>query len=288
MRFGEMLDAAVRLLRRTFSQVLVLIVLTLGSFTLLQTLVAPAPVSPFADPASFTFTTADAVRAGVSVLIVIVSQLFVLPLVRGAVTGIAVEADRGGDTSWQAGLAIARRLAGRLIGLSFLLLLLGLLAVAVLGVVFGVPLFVLITNDQVVGAVLFGLVAVLVTLAVAVVATALVYVAVPVLLVEEAGPTAALRRSVALVWPQFWRVLGIVLLTGLLVLVVNGVLGVSSLPFLLLGGVGAQLGNAVITTAAFVLTVPFQANVALLLYVDSRVRTEGLDVAVLTAELDRL
>ena len=75
---------------------------------------------------------------------------------------------------------------------------------------------------------------------------------------------------------------------ALLLGVVGGVLGVVTVPFTLVGGRIAQVATAIITLVTQVITVPFQANIALLLYVDARVRAEGLDVAVLTAELDQL
>ena len=77
-------------------------------------------------------------------------------------------------------------------------------------------------------------------------------------------------------------------MTALLVGVVSGVLGLLSVPFAFIGGRVAQVATAVVALLAQVVTVPFEANVALLLYVDARVRAEGLDVAVLTAELDQL
>ena len=289
MRFGEILDASFKLFRLTFTQVTVLVVVTLGAFTLLQVLVQPPQPGIFADPAEFdAFTAVDGVRFLVSGLVAIFTQLFVLPLVRGAATGIAVEADRGGDTSWQAGLRTAWGLAGRLIGLSFLLLGLGVLVIIVLGLVVGVPIFLFVQADLVPLVVVWGLLSLVLVLAVVMVLTALVYLTVPILLVEQIGPWQSVLRSIELVRPQLFRIVGLVLVTALLLFVVGGVLGVLTLPFVFLGGRVAQLATAVITLLSQVVTVPFQANIALLLYVDARVRAEGLDVAVLTAELDEL
>lgn len=289
MRFGEILDASFKLFRLTFTQVTVLVVITLGAFTLLQVLVQPPQPGIFADPAEFdAFTAVDGVRFLVSGLVAIFTQLFVLPLVRGAATGIAVEADRGGDTSWQAGLRTAWHLAGRLIGLSFLLFGLGLLVLIVLALVVGVPIFLFVQGNLVPLAVIWGLLSLVVVLAVVMVLTALVYLTVPILLVEQIGPWQAVLRSIELVRPQLFRIVGLVLVAALLLAVVGGVLGVVTVPFVFLGGRVAQLATAVVTLLSQVVTVPFQANIALLLYVDARVRAEGLDVAVLTAELDEL
>lgn len=290
MRFGEILDASFKLFRLTFVQVTVLVVITLGLFTILQVFVQPPQPGLLADPAQFDdpFSATDGVRFLVSGLIAILTQLFVLPLVRGAATGIAVEADRGGDTSWQAGLRTARALAGRLIGLSFLLLGLGLLVLLVLAVVAGLPIFLFVQADVVPLAVIWGLGSLVLLVVVFLAGTALVYLAVPILLVEDLRPLAAVRRSIELVRPQLLRVIGLVFVAALLMGVIGGVLGVLTVPLTFLGGRIAQVGTAIVSVLAYVITVPFEANIALLLYVDARVRAEGLDVAVLTAELDQL
>ncbi len=289
MRYGEILDASFKLFRLTFTQVTVLVVVTLGAFTLLQVLVQPPQPGLFSDPAEFdAFTTGDAVGFVVSIGIALLTQLFVLPLVRGAATGIAVEADRGGDTSWQAGLRTAWELAGRLIGLSFLLLGIGVALALVLLLVGGGPVFLLAQAGVVPAAVVWGILAFFAVVVVGLTFTALVYLAVPILLVEQLTAGQAVTRSIELVRPQLLRVVGLVFITALLVSVVGGVLGIVSVPFALLGGRVAQIATAVVSLLAQVVTVPFQANIALLLYVDARVRAEGLDVAVLTAELDQL
>lgn len=289
MRYGEILDASFKLFRLTFTQVTVLVIVTLGVFTVLQVAVQPPQPGLLADPAEFdAFTTADAIGIAVSIGIALLTQLFVLPLVRGAATGIAVEADRGGDTSWQAGLRTAWQLAGRLIGLSFLLLGLGLLALVVVALVVGGPILLFVSADVVAGAVAWGLVSAVALVVLFLAVTALVYLAVPILLVEHLGPWQAVLRSIELVRPQLLRVVGLVFVTALLVGVVGTVLGVLTVPFTLLGGRIAQVATAVVSLVAQIVTVPFQANIALLLYVDARVRAEGLDVAVLTAELDEL
>jgi hypothetical protein len=290
MRYGEILDASFKLFRMTFVQVTLLVVITLGVFTALQAVVQPPQPGIFTDPAEIgdPFSSANVVRLGISFLIGILTQLFVLPIVRGAATGIAVEADRDGDTSWQHGLRTARDLAGRLIGLSLLLLLLGIAVLAVFGLVAVLPVVLFVQADVIVGAIVWGVLALLLALVVFFAGTALVYLAVPVLLVERTGAWEAVRRSVELVRPRLLRVVGLVVVTVILLTVVGAVLGVVQFPLAIVGGRVAQFGIAVTTLLAYVVTVPFEANIALLLYVDARVRHEGLDVAVLTAELDEL
>lgn len=289
MRFGEMLDAAFKLYRLTFVQVAVLVVLTLGIFTVLQIAVQPAAPGLTGDPAELD-AFLDDIGTGLllSGLIGVFVQLFVYPIVRGGVTGIAIEADRGGDTSWQAGLRTARGLAGPLVALGLVLFAIGIGVTLALLLVIGGPIALLVAADAPVGVVVVAVLAVPVVAVVVLAMTALLYLTVPILVVEQVGPLDAVRRSVALVRPQLLRVAGLVFVTGLLTFLVGGVLGVLSVPFTFLGGGVAQIATTLLTLATLVITIPFQANVALLLYVDARVRAEGLDVAVLTAELDQL
>ena len=120
----------------------------------------------------------------------------------------------------------------------------------------------------------------------------------PALMLERQGAVAALRRSMRLVRGSWWRVLG--------VQVVNVVLGLMiismvSVPFgilaglasgqntalmaggtvptgwtaLVLGGIGEVIGST--------LTLPLSAGISALLYVDLRIRREGLDLELARA-----
>ncbi len=119
-------------------------------------------------------------------------------------------------------------------------------------------------------------------------------VAVPACMVERTGVGAALGRSRALVNGTFWRVWGIRAL-GYLVLQLVSTLIV--LPFLLIGlfvGIGGlhDLFNPSGTPVALLLftsigslisstlTAPVRAAVDALLYVDLRMRKEGLDIVL--------
>jgi len=116
-----------------------------------------------------------------------------------------------------------------------------------------------------------------------------------VVVLEREGPARALARSWRLVRGSFWRVLGITLLAGLIVVVTAGVLQV---PFSLLaalagggnsllpvtgGNVAGILISAVGGVVAGAVARPISAGVAVLLYVDLRMRREGLDLVLQTA-----
>ncbi|HEY7146681.1 MAG TPA: glycerophosphoryl diester phosphodiesterase membrane domain-containing protein [Streptosporangiaceae bacterium] len=120
--------------------------------------------------------------------------------------------------------------------------------------------------------------------------------AVPVVMLEGAGPAGALARSWRLVRRSFWRVFGI-LLMGLLIVGLSGL--VLEIPFNLIARVGGGSGQlfgligdstpvAVIIAAigsvvAATVTRPVSAGISVLLYVDLRMRKEGLDLALRTA-----
>lgn len=109
---------------------------------------------------------------------------------------------------------------------------------------------------------------------------------------ERQGVRQALRRSGVLVRTSWWRVFGILLLAGLIAGAVGQVL---QAPFLLLTGSPFEvLSGADTSTSAVVVTSlgalvaaavvgPFDAAVRGLLYVDRRMRSEGLDVALAAA-----
>jgi hypothetical protein len=112
----------------------------------------------------------------------------------------------------------------------------------------------------------------------------------PVVVLEAAGPGQAVARSWQLVRHSFWRVFAILLLAGLIVAITAGIL---QIPFTVIGAVmdsrngglsiGATIIGAIGAIAAGAITRPITAGVTVLLYVDMRMRKEGLDLALRTA-----
>jgi Membrane domain of glycerophosphoryl diester phosphodiesterase len=117
--------------------------------------------------------------------------------------------------------------------------------------------------------------------------------ATPAVVLERQGPARALARSWRLVRRSFWRVLGILLLAAIVVGVASFIL---QLPFSIIralaGGSGGVFGlpaartltaviiGAVGSIVAGAVTRPISAGVTVLLYVDMRMRKEGLDLAL--------
>lgn len=115
--------------------------------------------------------------------------------------------------------------------------------------------------------------------------------AAPALVLEKGRVFGSLRRSRDLVRGSWWRVLGISLLAGLIAGIINAIV---VLPFEYVGSGGSfteikgslimyLIVSAVGTVIASTITAPFAAGVSSLLYVDQRMRREGLDIELARA-----
>jgi hypothetical protein len=112
--------------------------------------------------------------------------------------------------------------------------------------------------------------------------------AAPTLVLEKAGVTTALRRSGVLVKGAWWRTLGILLLSSIIVGFVTAIVTVPVAVIALVAsggdsGNGLQILTHVLTGLLSVFIAPFGAGVRAMVYVDRRMRAEGLDVALQAA-----
>jgi len=115
----------------------------------------------------------------------------------------------------------------------------------------------------------------------------------PAVVLEHISPVSAIKRSWHLSQGSFWRLFGILLLTGVIVTIAADVI---SIPFtvieVLLGRSGGLMSLATSTSVATLIvgaigailaatvTRPVMAGVNVLLYLDLRMRREGLDLAM--------
>jgi hypothetical protein len=109
----------------------------------------------------------------------------------------------------------------------------------------------------------------------------LVIAVAPILVIEKVGPIAAIRRSAALVGRRYWPVV----LANLLATIMAGIASqvLTLLPQLLAAALGPPLDWIVLgvgQSLVALLVTPAVAGVAILLYLDLRVRTEGLDIEI--------
>ena len=294
---GELLDGAVGIIRRYPRPALglsaiVALVTTLLNVALLVTAFRPLlEIDPTAlqsgDTAAFEAAIGGAAGGGaLSALLALLSGA----VLTGGLTAVVGRAVLGEPMSFRQAWQQVRPLLLRLVGLALLVLVI-VYGVLIAGFAVGVGLIA-------VGGPLLAIVGVPLILAM-VAACAYIYIRLSlapcVLVLERTGIVTSLRRSGELVKRDWWRVFGILALT----FIIGGFISqVVRVPFTVLGaGSPSNLFNPeadVFGTRALVLSAiggglastmvaPFTAGVRALVYVDRRMRAEGLDVALTAA-----
>lgn len=289
---GELLDGAVTLVRRYPRPTLglsagIALVTTLLNIPLLLEIFNSPLLNGTLDPGSTADLEAElgglAVGFGASSLLSFLGGV----VLAGIITAVVGRGVLGQPMSLREAWAAVRPLLLRLLGLAVVVVLavwgtfvLGLALATGLGAALGGP------------GIALGVVVVIAAVVAAVFCYVRFSLAPCAMVLERAGLGQSLRRSGALVKGDWWRVLGILLL----VLVITTFIGqVLQTPFAL-GDLGATLSGETTTFSttdvvlssigsALALTVvaPFGAAVRALLYVDRRMRAEGLDVSLAAA-----
>ena len=128
--------------------------------------------------------------------------------------------------------------------------------------------------------------------------------AAPVTVLERCGPATALRRSWHLTRGSFWRIFGILVLTAIVVglagfilelpfVILRGIVGLGSASPISLSGVAASVSVAGIIVGgiggiiANAIVRPVSSGVIVMLYLDMRMRKEGLDLVLRNAAQNR-
>jgi Membrane domain of glycerophosphoryl diester phosphodiesterase len=217
---------------------------------------------------------------GISALPSLIAQV-ILTGILTAVIGRGMLGERAGiGQAWQL-------VKGRLPAVLGVTLLTGLILVA-MWIPWAVILAALIAAHLPALAAIFGILGFLATAVLAIAAWIRLSLAAPVVVLERRQPRAALRRSWQLVRRSTWRLLGIYLLTVLVVIVAQVILEVpfEIARFLVSGGFtgsGPAAGVIIGAVGGIVvgaITRPLLAGVTVLIYVDLRMRREGLDLIV--------
>lgn len=180
-----------------------------------------------------------------------------------------------------------------LIGQTLLITLITVIADAII-VVIGIVLIVIIAAsvtgpDPGAGAIVITLLAALALTVIVFIAAAFLVVrlslAPAALMLENTGVVEGIGRSWALTRGSFWRVLGILVLAGLITGLVTGTLSFGLGMVLGVTSVGLPAAQPLVSAVTVLLTsvlsalvLPFTAAVTALTYIDLRMRTEGLDV----------
>jgi Membrane domain of glycerophosphoryl diester phosphodiesterase len=289
---GEILDGAFASIRRNPKAILGLaaVVMTISaviSATITRTLLSvgglnlPSPGQQLT-PAQATHLVGRIVAVvvpafGLTLLLTFIVQAILAgllaPIIARGVSGQLISA---GD-AWR----VTRPRLPSLLLATLLVLLAGLGPLLVFGLIVGIAALAGAPAGVYAVLALLGLVALVLTIWF----STMLSLVTPVVVLENQSPARALARSWRLVTRSFWRVFGITLLAGIIVAVAGGIL---QLPFTFLGAVSGSgiVGTVIIvigTIAAGTVTRPITAGVTVLLYVDMRMRKEGLDLALRTA-----
>jgi hypothetical protein len=277
---GDVLDGAFRLLRDRFGRVALLVVLVFGPYQLASSyafdrfipeLGAAAGADAFTFGAEFSDELAARMFA-VSSLAGLLGMLVYL-VVGAALVWMVLREDEGRPA--EIGPALRgglRRLwatgAGTfLVGLGAMgVLLVVMLLSFLLGAVF-LPLGFLVGLPA-------GLVLMLAWLA----ATSLV---IPVAMTESgAGAVGSAGRALSLLRRRFWPIVGVTALVLLMLALVSFAISLAFGLLAMLAGPAAWVVDGVSGTLVSVVTTPATVFAALLIYLDARVRLEGLDLAL--------
>jgi hypothetical protein len=280
MTMADILDGSFRLFR---ANVLAIVILTslfvipinlVSGFIQRNTLGGASFVDLFTNPEAFAdidaettwFTTTDLSVLALTALF----SLATTPFVAGLISKVAGSSYLGTPLEWSPAL---RGTASRFFTLLGSYILVHLVEVALdAGTLVAVLL-----------ALLFP-----VTLSCALVAMTFYLAVAPAVVLENLGPIRAMRRSWRLVQPRFWAVLGIGVLSGVVAYVLGQIVAT---PFsAIAAAVGYGIGWPLLAVAGIIpslLTIPFLAIVATLVYFDARIRHEAFDLELAASELGR-
>lgn len=298
---GELLDGAVGVLRRYPRPTLGMSAAVAVLAALVNLVLLLTAFRPFVDVDSTALESGDlealeTALGGAAVGGVLTGVLALLSgaVLTGILTAVVGKAVLGQPLDLAGAWAQVRPALGRLVVLAFVL------ALVAGGVAFvGVFVGVLVIALGGAALALLGVPLILASLAAAAYLYIRLSLAPCALVLEKVDLRTSLRRSWLLVKGDWWRVFGITLLTILVGIFVSLVIqvpfelvGYGSVTDLATGGgdmlatrtlIASSLGGIVAST----LVDPFTAGVRALLYVDRRMRAEGLDVALTAAATAR-
>lgn len=278
MRVGETLDAAIHLYRMHWKTFMAIVAIVSVPFVFLQHL----SYTLVGGSTGLTEAPAQDASAGGIVGVMVSFAALDLLLVRPFLTAAIVRAVAAAYLGEVPMVAPVYSFAVRHLASILWVLLLGFLAIAaVFLAAFGFSaLFVTVGATPLVVLVVLGATGFAVVLYVR-------WLFGPsVLVVEGLRGSGALARSWRLSSKSFWKIAGTMVLGSILTSVIGGIFAiVPSLLSTWLGSAGWLLRAAGSAIAA-VVTTPFVTMVAVLLYFDQRIRKEGMDLAIMSRELD--
>jgi hypothetical protein len=272
MGVGEILDAAIKLYRAQWKALMAIVAIALVPIAFLQAFLTRSVGSPIpSDPA--------AVGAGVdsslitSVVLALIQLLVIQPFLTAAVAKASADVYLGHTVVVGPTFRYAVSRIHSILWITILLVLVVLLPGLVLVIIAAL-------GAQEIAIVLSVLMIVLLVM----VFVRFVFGS-TVLVVEGRKGTKALGRSWRLAKGHFWKILGTLVLAGIMGSVVEGVLSVPGAIAFAATGPGGWPFLAIGSSLGAILTTPFTTLITVLLYFDLRIRKEAFDLEVMAQEM---
>ena len=249
---GDILTAAFEIYKNNAAQLIVIVAVVVVPLQFVSHLITGLALAAKKDKVvigNITINTVATRSAGVIILAALIGLLIVVvttSALQAAITRAAAQTTVGEPVDVAASYSFGLKRFGAVLGTSLLVglvVVLGLILLIVPGVIFYTMLA----------------------------------VAIPVVVIEGKGATAAMSRSWALAKNNFWHVLGTIVVAGLIAGIISSIIGVFGGHNWFLGWIFGSIGT--------IITAPFTAMVSVLLYLDLRTRAEGLTAAQLRSEL---
>ncbi|HWL90518.1 MAG TPA: glycerophosphoryl diester phosphodiesterase membrane domain-containing protein [Actinomycetota bacterium] len=272
MGVGEILDAAIRLYRARWKSLMAIVAIALVPITFLQAFLTRSLGSPIPSEPTTVGTGVDStlITSGVLTLI----QLLVIqPFLTAAIAKASADVYLGHPVVVGPTFRYAVSRIHSILWITILLVLVVLLP----GIV--VVLFAALGATEI--AVVSGL---LMIVLLVIVFVRFVFGS-TVLVVEGKKGSKALRRSWELAKGSFWKILGTLVLAGIMSSVVEGVLSIPGAIAFAAIGPGGWPFLAIGGSLAAILTTPFTTLITVLLYFDLRIRKEAFDLEVMAQEM---
>ena len=259
---GEILDASIRIYRSRFLTLLKAVAVVVAPVQVLNLVILLSLPSSTTTTRSFsggTYTTTTGPNPGAAfaaVALIAIVGLVSAALAQAVSLKVITDAYLGTETGWRESLRFGLRKLASVLWVSIMHTL-GLVVAFLACIVPGIWLY------------------------------AAWSVAIPALLVEQTKGRRALGRSFNLVSGRWWPTAGVLILAFLLTSIVTFAFSILLIPLLMTGASATttQTANAIASGIASVLTTPFAAAVAAVLYFDLRVRKEGFDLALLAQRI---
>jgi len=220
----------------------------------------------------------------VSLLMTILSSIFINPFIQGGIMGIAYEYASGNKPGIGSALRFALRKFWRLVltGLCITLYYLGIgIAVFIISFIVMIPLItfgMLMGNvpgiGSMAGFIVMIIFVILLIISIVLVAQIFVSFSYPVVMAENVFNFSAMGRSFKLVGKKFWKVLGITLLIAFISGIINLILGICAFVLMMAtrSPMAAQYFFSLFSTA---LITPIGYIATTVLYLDVRRQVEG-------------